>query len=321
MRQAKAARPRKTRQRDSRVTDRFRYRNFLAPRYWGAWLFIGFMHCIGRLSESGRMRVARWLTPVLMVAVRSRRHVADRNLKLCFPELSEAEHRNLLKRSFFSYILGMLETARSWVKPMEPMRNNVRWEGLEHLDAAQQQGKGVLLVGGHFTILDMAGALFGLIREYDLIYRKHDNELLNYFMTRSRERWCSRSIARRDMRGLIRSLREGRIVWYAPDQDYGRKASTFVPFFNIPTATVTMTTKLAKSSGAAVVPVFFYRDQDPSRYVARFEPALPIPSGDEDADARVFNEWLEAKVREQPEQYLWLHKRFKTRPQGEPSVY
>lgn len=321
MRQAKAPRPRKTRQRDSRVTERFRYRDFLTPRYWGPWLFIGFMHCIGRLSERGRVRVARWLTPILMTLVRSRRHVADRNLRLCFPDLSETEHRQLLKRSFFSYILGMLETARSWVKPMEPMRDKVRWEGLEHLDAAQQQGKGVLLVGGHFTILDMAGALFGLIREYDLIYRKHDNELLNYFMTRSRERWCSRSIARRDMRGLIRSLREGRIVWYAPDQDYGRKASTFVPFFNIPTATVTMTTKLAKSSGAAVVPVFFYRDEDPCRYVARFEPALPIPSDDEDADARVFNEWLEAKVREQPEQYLWLHKRFKTRPEGEPSVY
>lgn len=322
MRQANQPPRRKgSRQRDSRVTERFRYRDFLAPRYWGAWLFIGFMQLIGRLPERVRVVTARVLTPLLMTAAGSRRRVAERNLQLCFPKLSEGEHRDLLKRTFFSYILGMLETARAWVKPMEPMRDKVRWEGLENLDAAQQGGRGVLLVGGHFTILDMAGALFGLIREYDLIYRKHDNDLLNYFMTHSRERWCSRTLARRDMRGLIRSLREGRIVWYAPDQDYGRKASSFVPFFGIPTATVTMTTKLAQSGNAAVVPVFFYRDDDPCRYVARFGEPLPIPSDDPVADATAFNEWLEARVREKPDQYLWLHKRFKTRPPGEPSVY
>lgn len=321
MPQANPGRRRGGRQKDSRVTDRYQYSDFLAPRYWGAWLFIGLMHLLGRLPASWHIRLARGLTPLMLRLAGSRRRVAERNLELCFPAKSQAERRRLLKDTFFANILGFLETARAWVAPLEPLRPHVRWEGLEHLDAVQDSGQGVLLVGGHFAILDLAGGLFGLIREYDLVYRKHDNRLLNYFMTRSRERFCSNTIARKDMRGLIRSLKSGNIVWYAPDQDYGRKASTFVPFFDVPTATVTMTSKLAKVTGARVVPVFFYRETSNCDYVARFGPPLPIPSGDETADAACFNRWLEGCVREQPDQYLWLHKRFKTRPEGEPSLY
>lgn len=309
------------RQRDSRVTEGTQYSDFLAPKYWGAWLFIGFMYVIGYIPGKVRIGLAHLLTPLAMRLARSRHHIAKTNIDLCFPEKTEAERKKLVRDTFFANVLGFFETADSWVRPIERMRSRVHWEGVEHLDAAEKDGQGVLLVGGHFAILDMAGALFGLIKPYDLVYRKHDNVLLNYFMTRSRERWCERTLARRDMKGLIRSLREGRIVWYAPDQDYGRKASEFVPFFNIQTATVTMTSKLAKSGNARVIPVFFYRNPSLLDYSARFGPPLPIPSGDDIADAACFNAWLEGCVREAPDQYLWLHKRFKTRPEGEPSVY
>ena len=210
------------RQRDSRVTEGTQYSDFLAPKYWGAWLFIGFMYVIGYIPGKVRIGLAHILTPLAMRLARSRHHIAKTNIDLCFPEKTEAERKKLVRDTFFANVLGFFETADSWVRPIERMRSRVHWEGVEHLDAAEKDGQGVLLVGGHFAILDMAGALFGLIKPYDLVYRKHDNALLNYFMTRSRERWCERTLARRDMKGLIRSLREGRIVWYAPDQDYGR---------------------------------------------------------------------------------------------------
>ncbi|MHA7880657.1 MAG: LpxL/LpxP family Kdo(2)-lipid IV(A) lauroyl/palmitoleoyl acyltransferase [Saccharospirillum sp.] len=321
MRQAKAEPGRAGRQRDSSVTDRYRYRDFLAPRYWGAWLFIGLMQLLGRLPAGGRIALARWLTPLLMNLARSRRHVAERNIALCFPELTVAERDNRVRQTFFASTLGFLETALAWCGPVPELRERITFEGLENLRTAKAEGKGVLLVGGHFAMLDLAGALFGLVEEYDLVYRKHDNLLLNYFMTRSREKYCRGTLARKDMRGLIRSLKAGNTVWYAPDQDFGRKASVFVPFFGIATATVTMTSKLARVSGATVIPVVFWREDSAQHYRARFGQPLPIPSDDEVADAAAFNAWLEGEVRQHPDQYLWLHKRFKTRPDGEPSIY
>ncbi|MCH8531375.1 MAG: LpxL/LpxP family Kdo(2)-lipid IV(A) lauroyl/palmitoleoyl acyltransferase [Saccharospirillum sp.] len=321
MRQAKAESSSASRQRNSRVTDQYRYRDFLAPRYWGAWLFIGFMQALGRLPARARIVVARGLTPLLLKVARSRRRVAERNIALCFPELSQAERDERVRNTFFASVLGFLETALAWCGPVSPILDRIEIEGLENLAAAKAQGKGVLMVGGHFAMLDLAGALFGLIEDYDLVYRKHDNLLLNYFMTRSREKYCKGTLARKDMRGLIRSLKSGNIVWYAPDQDFGRKASVFVPFFGIPAATVTMTSKLAKVSGAVVLPVVFWREPSHQHYGARFGKPLPIPSDDEVADAAAFNAWLEGEVRAHPDQYLWLHKRFKTRPEGEPSVY
>jgi KDO2-lipid IV(A) lauroyltransferase len=152
------------------------------------------------------------------------------------------------------------------------------------------------------------------------MYRKHDNPLFNYFMTKAREDFCEDTIARKDIKGLMRTLKQGKSVCYAPDQDYGRRASVFVPFFDIPTATITMTSKLAKATKAKVIPVSAYRTADCRGFVLKFEPPMPI--GDDDiADAHAINRWLEARIREHPDQYLWLHKRFKTRPEGEPSLY
>lgn len=321
MRQAKAKTSSATRQRNSRVTDQYRYTDFMAPRYWGGWLFIGLMQVLGRMPARVRIALAKGLTPVLMKLARSRRLVAEQNIKMCFPELNKAERDERVRKTFFASVLGFLETALAWCGPVPALLERIEVEGLENLEAAKAQGKGVLLVGGHFAMLDLAGALFGLMEEYDLVYRKHNNLLLNYFMTRSREKYCKGTLARKDMRGLIRSLKSGNIVWYAPDQDFGRKVSVFVPFFGIPTATVTMTSKLAKVSGAVVVPVVFWREPSHQHYRARFGEPLPIPSDDEVADAAAFNAWLESEVREHPDQYLWLHKRFKTRPEGEPSVY
>ena len=176
------------------------------------------------------------------------------------------------------------------------------------------------MVGGHFAFLDFAGGLLGLEQTYHVVQRDHDNPLFNYFMTTSRNRHATACIARKDLRGMVRALKKGDIVWYAPDQDSGRKNSVFVPFFDIPTATITGTSGLASLSKAVVIPVFYYRDTK-GQYHIEFSAPLAIPSGNDEQDAEQFNQWLESKVREQPEQYFWLHKRFKTRPVGDNSFY
>ncbi len=306
-------------QRDSKVTEIYRFRDFLAPRYWTTWLAIAGLYLMAWLPIGFRICLSRIIGRLLFHFVKSRRHVVLTNIRLCFPELSSAEQVALSKRVFFSNVLTFFETAHAWCRPATSMHFELK--GLEHLEEATKQGKGALLLSGHFGPIDIGGALMGPQVEFISVYRKHDNALFNYFMTRARERFSPIQLARKDMKGMLRQLRNGGRIWYAPDQDYGRNASVFVPFFGIQTATITMTSKLAKMGDAAVVPLYGYRTDDCRGFVLVFEPALAIPSDDDVADAQRINQWVEEKIREHPEQYLWLHKRFKTRPEGEPSIY
>jgi KDO2-lipid IV(A) lauroyltransferase len=154
------------------------------------------------------------------------------------------------------------------------------------------------------------------------MYRQHENPLYEAMVKHSRERHLQMIISRKDMRGMVRALREGTVVWYATDQDFGRKNMVFAPFFGVQTATLVMTSKLAKLSGAPVVPFFSQRLEDDSGYQLTLLPALTdFPSGDEVADATRINAIIETQVRKAPDQYLWLHRRFKTRPPGEPGLY
>jgi KDO2-lipid IV(A) lauroyltransferase len=317
MSQGKA--PRTGKQKNSNVTNTYRYRDFLHPKYAATWIGILSLHAVARIPFLIQKLLARVLARLLYRLVKSRRKVTLTNIQLCFPELTQLQQIQLCKKVFNSYALSLFETARAWCVQEKGLKHRV--EGLEYLRAAESDPRGVLLLSGHFGPVDIAGVALAKYTDYSITYRKDDNPLFNYFMVKGRERFVEQTIARKDMRGLLRAFKRGKSIWYAPDQDYGRKVSVFAPFFGVAAATVTMTSKLAVSGNALVLPVSFYRDNDDRTIVVKFEAPLDVPSGDDIADATTINQWLETTIRRHPEQYLWMHKRFKTRPEGEPSLY
>ena len=305
--------------RNSDFVHQHSYRDFWHLRYWPTWLMLGSLWLLTRLPVSMQLQFGAGLGRLAYHLIKGRRRVTEINIRMCFPELSEAEQQQLVRSIFISYGKGLMETAMSWFIDPQIFAGKTVLEGKELIDAAHRQGRGVILAGGHFAILDLASALFSLHKTgLEVVQRSHDNPLFNFFMTRARERNGHHCLSRKDLRGMIRVLKQGKLLWYAPDQDYGRRNSVFVPFFNIPTATITSTTRLAQLSGAVVLPCSAHREKH--GYVLRIYP--PWPETDDDVEnARLYNQFLEQLVREYPDQYLWLHKRFKTRPEGEPGFY
>lgn len=280
------------------------------------------MWLLAQLPFRLQMLIGARLGDLLLWLAPRRRRIAETNLRLCFPELGDSDRNSLLWASFRSMGMGSVETAMSWWTPEQRLRSRVRIEGLEHLEHALARGRGVILMSGHFTSLEIGGRLLALFAPFHVLYRQHKNPLFEHVMRKARERHFDRAIPRDDMRGMIRSLKDNMPVWYAPDQDYGREKSIFAPFFGIPTATITATSRLAKASGAAVVPFFQTRRADGHGYDLRLYPVLEdFPGVDTVADCTRINRIIEEQIRSMPEQYLWVHRRFKTRPEGEQSLY
>ena len=251
-----------------------------------------------------------------------RRLIVKTNLALCFPQQSDSERQQLYTRFVESMGISIVEEAASIWAPNRFFDQRGQVQGLEHIKAAQEQGKGVLLLSGHFCSVDFAGRV--LLRHHPLCftYQELRNPLSNHILTNARKKFAHCIIHRHDIRGFIKALKAGKVVWYAPDQSLARKDSVFAPFFGIQANTLTATTKLAKMTGAAVLPFEIKRLPDASGYALTVQPPLEdFPGDSETADATRFNALLEAQVRENPEQYLWLHRRFKHRPEGEPKVY
>ena len=275
------------------------------------------MWSVAQLPFPVQIRLGQFLGLLSFYFARARRHVCEVNLHLCFPELSEKEHRQLVKKTFISNGIGLIEVAISWFRDPEDYRQRTTVSGMENLEAALAQGRGVLLLCAHFTTLEFGGFLFSLFQQMDVTYRPNKNPLFQAAMFQGRKRHYANVFDRKDVRGAIRSLKAGHILWYAPDQDYGARHSVFVPFFGNPAATITATSRFAKANNSAVVFFSHYRNEDNSGYHLDFSPALEnYPSGDDEADAITSNKLVEAAIRKQPDQYLWLHKRFKTQAAG-----
>jgi len=268
------------------------------------------------------MACGRLLGRSALLLARRRRAIADTNLQLCFPDLNEVQRRTLLRRHFESFGIGLIEVAVSWWTPDSRLRSLGRIDGLEHVHEALRRGKGVILLSAHFTSLEIGGRLLALHLPFHVVYRPNENPLVEAVMRRARERRFDKAIARDDIRGMLKSLKQNRAVWYASDQNFGHKHSVFAPFFGIPAATNTATARIAKISGAAVVPFFAERLNDGTGYLLRLLPALDnFPSGDIGADTKRINRLIEDQVRRAPEQYFWMHRRFKDRPSGNPDLY
>ncbi len=302
---------------------RFR-RYFLHPRFWPLWLGLGGLWLVVQLPYGALLRLGRWLGLGMYRVASERRRVAARNLELCFPQMPPVERKRLLKENFASTGIAFFEMAMSWWWPKARLAKLAHIEGLEHLQAAQRDGEGAILMALHFTPLEIGAALLGHRHTIDGMYREHRNALFDFVQRQGRERHNLDSLAveREDVRGMIKLLRKGRAIWYAPDQDYGAKQSIFVPLFGIEAATVTATTHFARLGKARVIPFTQRRLEDGSGYRLVLHPPLEgFPGESEAADALRINQWVEQAVTECPEQYLWAHRRFKSRPAGAPKLY
>jgi len=264
-------------------------------------------------------RAVGWLGYRLAVP---RRRVVLTNLRLCFPELTEPERVALARRHFSALGRSFLERSVLWYAPRDRVLKFVRFDGVEHFEAVK--GQSVVLLAPHFVGLDMGGTRVALTWKAGSMYGKQKNPALDAAMRRGRERFGEPILfSRQDgIRPVVRALRDGFPFYYLPDMDLGPRESIFVPFFGVLTATVPALSRLAHVGRARVVPIVTRQLPDGEGYVAKFYPAWEnFPTGDIEADTRRMNEFIEARVREMPEQYYWVHKRFKTRPSGEARIY
>jgi KDO2-lipid IV(A) lauroyltransferase len=305
-----------TMQRDFSLT------KFWSPRYWPTWLVLGLMHLAARLPIRWQLRMGRGLGRVLLRVKRRQRRIARRNIELCFPELSAPERERLVARHFESVGMSFVEMSIGWFMPLDELLRRAEISGREHLETALARGKGALLFSAHFTTLELGPVFLGaLIERCSCMYRPQRNAMMDTILRRGRSRFAREQIPSDNIRALIRSLRENYAVVYMPDQTNVGKQSELLPFFGIPAVTNTATSKLAQLTGAAVLTYFFRRLPDGRYRIDIGEPLADFPSGDAKADTARLFDLLESYVREAPEQYLWMYKKFKGRPSPLPDVY
>ena len=268
------------------------------------------------------LRLGRSLGVLTALLPGERRHVAQRNLELCLPQPDASARTRLLRASLADLGMMLVEFAFAWMGSARALaRVPCTIEGIEHLEACRARGQGVLLVGAHFSHLELCARLVSQRFRIAGMYRTMDDPVFDLCVLRARLAYAETMFRKEDLRGSVRHLKRGGVLWYAPDQDMRGKDSVFVPFFGVQAATITATHHLARLSGAAVIP-FFHRRLARGGYALRLEAPLEnFPSADVVADTARVNAAIERMVYEAPEQYLWVHKRFKTRPSGEPSVY
>ena len=283
------------------------------------WLKLGVVRGACLLPYRTLMALGRRLGRLGLATLGERRRIAMRNLELCLPELDAAGRERLLREHFESLGMAVFEIGLTWWAPDRRLEGLARIEGLHHIERALEQGKGVILLSAHFTALEICSRMLAAQVPLFAVYRPHRNRLLDEVMRRGRERTAAGTIAKDDVRQMVRTLRSNTPVWYAPDQAHRGKGAQLVPLFGIPAQTNTATSRLARLTGAPVLPFLPWRDADGYRIVVG-EPIAGFPSGDDVADARHFHELVERRVREVPEQYLWIHRRFKNLP-DRPDLY
>jgi len=282
---------------------------------------IGLAALAARLPWTLQRALGRGIGRVLRVLLPARARVARRNLELGFPELDDAARRRLYADSFESLGIALFEFGRAWWGSVAPMRGNVRVEGLEHLEAARAGGRGVIVISGHFTTLEIAARLMCDHAPLAGMYRPHEDPAMEWAVKRGRLRYAQAMFTREELRPALRHLKQGGLLWFAPDQDTRRGDSVFVPFFGHAAWSLTSTHQLAKLSGAAVIAFSHVRRADGGYTLRLSPPFADFPSADASADtARVIGA-IEAMVRKAPGQYLWIHKRFKRQPDGRGKLY
>lgn len=294
-----------------------------APRNWPGWLAVGLIWLMGQMPQRLGIALTAPLGWLIMRVMKGRRRVAERNIERCFPELS-VDARNLLVKKHFRAVARMLfETAWVWTAPEKRLNSWGYAEGADHANNARQGGQGVLLLTAHSTIPEIGGWFAAkAVSKPWVVYRPLKNPVIEWYSNRRRQRFLDGAISKRVFRSMVQFLKDGGLLWYAPDQDFGPERSEFAPFFGIQTATLGALIHLVEMSGCSVVPMFTAFDDHSRKYIAKFQPPLDnFPSGDKLADLARINALMEEHIRQWPHQYWWIHRRFKTRPEGEPPFY
>lgn len=286
------------------------------------WLWIGVLRLLHTLLP---MRALAWLGEafgsLLYLLARSRRHVVHTNLRLCFPEQSEAERGALARAHVRAFGRSMLLETVSWCGDAAQVERLVEVQGAERL--GEHAGQPIVLLVPHFVGINSGGVrMTRLPVRLVNIYSPVKNPAIERVVAGSRQRFGEALLFDRHagIKPVLRAIKQGYIFHYSPDQDYGRKDAIFAPFFGVPAATITGLSRVARAAGAVVIPALTVWEN--GHYVLRFYPAWEaFPTADAEADTRRMNAWLEARIREHPEQYFWVHRRFKTRPEGEKGFY
>lgn len=301
---------------------RFQY-YFLKPKYWPTWLGLGFLYALVQLPYPVIHFMGTRLGRLSMRLLKRRRDIARRNLELCFPDMSEERREQMLIQNFESTGMGLFETGMAWFWSDKRIKKWCKVDDLEIMSRIRAGGRGVLLVGVHFLTLELGGRIYGMYNPGIGVYRAHNNPVMDWIQVWGRSRSNKYFIDRYDVKGMIRELKKGEIVWYAPDHDYGPKNSVFVPFFAVPNAATTIGTSiLMRMANPVILPFVPKRNADGSGYTVMVtEPPEGFPMEDSTEAAAFMNKIVEDEIMRAPEQYMWLHRRFKTRPDGESSLY
>ena len=298
--------------------------SYLLPKYWLTWFGVIILYTISWLPYKLQLMLGRLLGRLLYRIGSSRKKVAMKNLELCFPEMSQEELTRTLKKNFENTGIALFETGMGWWWPDWRVRRKIKVVGLEHLEKAQKEGKGVLLLTMHYLSVEINCRGVGMGHPMVVFYRPHNNQLMEFFQFRGRGRSNKYMLGKRDVRGLIQALRQKEVCVYLPDQDYGRKRSLFVPFFAVPDAATTTGTLIFARQKNIQNHIFIpTRNDDGSGYTLEIKPMMEnFPTDNDEADLIRINQELEKAIMYKPEQYMWLHRRFKTRPnENDPSLY
>jgi Kdo2-lipid IVA lauroyltransferase/acyltransferase len=298
-----------------------------APKYWCNWIAVFALRLLILLPYSWFMRIGRMLGLLSMLVIKRRVHITEQNFQLAMPHLSLEERKHLVREHFANVGMAVFETAMAWYWPDKKIRKLVQ-TNQEEINIAQklvESKKGVIILTCHFVTLELMARMYGLyVCKGVGVYRPNDNPVLEYLQVKGRTRSNLYLIDRREVKPIIKALIKGLPIWYAPDQDYGRRVSIFVPFFAVKdAATVTGTAGFAKIKNTVVQPSYTIRLPNYKGYKFIVKEHLTnFPVGDDVIDATTCNKVIEQMINEAPEQYMWLHRRFKTQPDpNAPSRY
>ena len=264
------------------------------------------------------MSLGRLAGRLVFYFARKRRAIAARNLELCFPEMTIAERQKLLRAHFCSLGRGLFESGLAYWASDERLRDLARIGGMDNLQAALTRGHGVILIAGHFTSMELAGRLLALVVDFDVVFRPFSNPEINSIVYAGRRRSVGKAIPKKSFRQFIKGLKENRAILMTVDQATTARNKVMAPFFAVPAPTSINVARIAQKTAAAVLPLLWLRKPDLSGYRIEIGPPLAgFPSGDALTDASRINTLIEEQVRQAPEQYYWIHRRFK----AEPSPY
>ena len=293
------------------------------PRHWPTWFGIGAIRALAVLPLPVLHALGTALGLAMFALAGARRHVARTNIDLCFPDLPPDRRRKLTRDHFVQLGRSVATTGVNWFAPAARLDRLFVIEGREHLDAVIDRGENVILLAPHFVALEIGGIYLSRLYPTISMYQFIKNPVVDRVVRRGRARFGIELVERRSsLHQLVRRIRAGRLFYYLPDQDPGRRQGLFVPFFGVEASTFPMLSRFARLSGARVIPCVTEQLGAGRGWRIRFGPPLEdFPSGNEHADARAMNRVIEQAVTAVPAQYFWVHKRFKTRPAGAPAVY